>query len=82
MLFFSMSVGIFEYCMVSLFQNELLSLREVPSVQEVVNSHGQLLLDRIMRVRTSTLIEPRYEKTGLRGFRPGPTQTGLQNIKR
>ena len=21
--------------------------------------------------------EPRYEKTGLRGFRPGPTQTGL-----
>ena len=23
------------------------------------------------------LIEPRSEKTGLRGFRPGPTQTGL-----
>ena len=22
-------------------------------------------------------IEPRSEKTGLRGFRPGPTQTGL-----
>ena len=23
--------------------------------------------------------EPRCEKTGLRGFRPGPTQTGLYN---
>ena len=23
------------------------------------------------------MYEPRYEKIGLRGFRPGPTQTGL-----
>ena len=23
------------------------------------------------------IFEPRCEKTGLRGFRPGPTQTGL-----
>ena len=23
--------------------------------------------------------EVRFEKTGLRGFRPGPTQTGLRN---
>ena len=26
--------------------------------------------------------EPRFEKTGLRGFRPGPTQTGLYNYRR
>ena len=26
--------------------------------------------------------EPRYEKTGLRGFRPGPTQTGLYSHRR
>ena len=26
--------------------------------------------------------EPRCEKTGLRGFRPGPTQTGLRNHRR
>ena len=26
--------------------------------------------------------EPRREKTGLRGFRPGPTQTGLYNHTR
>ena len=25
----------------------------------------------------SHIFEPRCEKTGLRGFRPGPTQTGL-----
>ena len=28
------------------------------------------------------LYEPRCEKTGLRGFRPGPTQTGLNNHRR
>ena len=27
-------------------------------------------------------IEPRCEKTGLRGFRPGPTQTGLCSHRR
>ena len=27
-------------------------------------------------------IEPRCEKTGLRGFRPGPTQTGLYSQRR
>ena len=26
--------------------------------------------------------EPRSEKTGLRGFRPGPTQTGLYGHRR
>ena len=26
--------------------------------------------------------EPRSEKTGLRGFQPGPTQTGLYSHKR
>ena len=26
--------------------------------------------------------EPRREKTGLRGFRPGPTQTGLYSLRK
>ena len=30
----------------------------------------------------SVTYEPRCEKTGLRGFRPGPTQTGLYNHRR
>ena len=30
----------------------------------------------------SILLEPRSEKTGLRGFRPGPTKTGLYNHRR
>ena len=28
-----------------------------------------------------TIIEPRRKKTGLRGFRPGPTQTSLCNYR-
>ena len=31
---------------------------------------------------TSLLVEPRREKTGLRGFRPGPTQTGLYKLRK
>ena len=33
-------------------------------------------------ILTSSYIEPRSEKTGLRGFRPGPTQTGLCSHRR
>ena len=33
-------------------------------------------------VNNSHIYEPRYEKTGLRGFRPGPTQTGLYSHRR
>ena len=28
------------------------------------------------------IYEPRREKTGLRGFRPGPTQTGLYKLRK
>ena len=34
------------------------------------------------RILHSLSFEPRSEKTGLRGFRPGPTQTGLYSHKR
>ena len=30
----------------------------------------------------SVQTEPRREKTGLRGFRPGPTQTGLYKLRK
>ena len=33
-------------------------------------------------VGASFIYKPRSEKTGLRGFRPGPTQTGLYNQRR
>ena len=37
----------------------------------------------IMRWRNAQIPnEPRSEKTGLRGFRPGPTQTGLYSHRR
>ena len=34
------------------------------------------------QVQVQFLFEPRCEKNGLRGFRPGPTQTGLYSHKR
>ena len=33
-------------------------------------------------VRSLPSYEPRREKTGLRGFRPGPTQTGLYKLRK
>ena len=36
----------------------------------------------IYTVPRSLEYEPRFEKTGLRGFRPGPTQTGLYSHRR
>ena len=30
----------------------------------------------------SLIYEPRREKTGLRGFRPSPTQTGLYKLRK
>ena len=38
---------------------------------------------RICDLESSTLpTEPRRQKTGLRGFRPGPTQTGLRSLRK
>ena len=36
----------------------------------------------LLRNSAVRIIEPRSEKTSLRGFRPGPTQTGLYNHRR
>ena len=35
-----------------------------------------------LMARAVPQFEPRSEKTGLRGFRPGPTQTGLHSHTR
>ena len=36
----------------------------------------------LFHVYLSGYYEPRREKTGLRGFRPGPTQTGLYKLRK
>ena len=41
-----------------------------------------ILLDLYCNYSKIKPFEPRCEKTGLRGFRPGPTQTGLYNHTR
>ena len=39
-------------------------------------------VDHYDNTRGPMLYEPRCEKTGLRGIRPGPTQTGLYSHRR
>ena len=48
----------------------------------VHDSTTELQADKALNVQGIKLIEPLYEKTGLWGFRPGPTQTRLYNHKR
>ena len=36
----------------------------------------------VRRILWSFVFEPRYEKTGLRGFRPSLTQTGLYSFRK
>ena len=37
------------------------------------------IFEHLNNIIPGSVNEPRCEKTGLRGFRPGPTQTGLYN---
>ena len=37
---------------------------------------------RVQACKARLIPEPRREKTGLRGFRPGPTQTGLYKLRK
>ena len=40
------------------------------------------LKHKTIMTTTDFINEPRREKTGLRGFRPGPTQTGLYKLRK
>ena len=48
----------------------------------LVPGHCLLFTFIHFKSRAFCKIEPRREKTGLRGFRPGPTQTGLYSHRR
>ena len=56
------------------------------SLQGLLSMSLQGLLSMSVSVLSSPFvcaykIDPRCEKTGLRGFRPGPTQTGLYTYR-
>ena len=56
-------------------------IREVTNV--LVNSKNKEDPNKKEGARVATTLnEPRREKTGLRGFRPGPTQTGLYKLRK
>ena len=44
--------------------------------------HTQSLVNIIVVFCSAGLIEPRHDKTCLRGYRPGPTQSGLYTHRR
>ena len=44
--------------------------------------HGIRVVTKSHYCNNLDKIEPRREKTGLRGFRPGPTQTGLYKLRK
>ena len=48
---------------------------------QVLNKYGVIYNNPGHFMPSSLLFEPRREKTGLRGFRPGPTQTGLYSLR-
>ena len=54
--------------------NNLLDKMMQSSPNSLGTSRAQILI--------SLINEPRCEKTGLRGFQPGPTQTGLYSHRR
>ena len=45
--------------------------------EHLIPTGGVRVLPRPQFLQCHKTFEPRCEKTGLRGFRPGPTQTGL-----
>ena len=46
------------------------------------NTWQRYVLDQGPLTSGSRPYKPRREKTGLRGFRPGPTQTGLYKLRK
>ena len=54
----------------------------VDSTENDVKTCYRTSHNRTTALERSIINEPRREKTGLRGSRPGPTQTGLYNHTR
>ena len=59
--------------------NALLSIAMATNMDLMRRGKGSLLnISKLARKSN----EPRREKTGLRGFRPGPTQIGLYKLRK
>ena len=59
----------------------MLSLLSKIDCCAVQGTKGKLVIRKIEAIQVG-IFEPRCEKTGLRDFRPGPTQTGLYSHRR
>ena len=59
-----------------------LTFHELSKISTRIASKSRFDLLCFRSCTHSIMIEPRSEKTGLRGFRPGPTQPGLYSHRR
>ena len=57
--------------------NKGICLFQLIKVTGISRDQAQLFSNYLHYFKSHAAIEPRCEKTGLRGFRPGPTQTRL-----
>ena len=59
---------------------------EILGINKFLNATCHINTNNSMHVTLkwlgTSIFESRYEKTGLQGFRPGPTQTGLYSHRR
>ena len=69
------------YCL-STILNEARERKVISTTISLAAGSGLLVCDSRKREEHTCINEPRCEKTGLRGFRPGPTQTGLCSHRR
>ena len=74
--------------MISFFKELAIYLVAIKRVFHSYCFIGPVMAIMLLRNEVNVLLfclesfEPRCEKTGLRGYRPGPTQTGLYNQSR
>ena len=65
-----------------MYMNLVLMFLGVWSIAQHENADAVLMVGICVLTCTCMSYEPHREKTGLRGFRPGPRQTGLCNYTR
>ena len=57
-------------------------MEKTPMASSTLTVESEGTASRLPLLIPECLYQPRRKKTGLRGFRPGPTQTGLYNNRR
>ena len=65
-----------------IFSLQMVVISHIFTAPNLLTKHFAIFICSMCEQDYKLTYEPRREKTGLRGFRPGPTQTGLRNHRR